>query len=153
MKAITQFIGLMFLAGSCVANELTGTIVPPFPTGWKDHGGACLDGCNYNIGVLEKPGQLILYMGKSAPRVDPKKARWLVTDQMPFPKTPTGFEVVYSLCERNREPDETIIAVVKTIEAEWYTTVKLAYRANLSTGRFEKTTTKGVRCLNDGWGV
>lgn len=143
----------MLLAGACVAGGLTGTSVPPVPTGWKDQGGACISGCDYSIGVLEKSDQLILYIGKSVTRIDPKKARWLITDQMPYPKTPSGFEVVYSLCERNGNPDETIIAVVKTIDAEWYTTVRFAYRANPSTGRFEKISTKGVRCLNDGWGV
>lgn len=162
MRAIARILGLglMALASACVANDITGTIVPPFPEGWKDHGGACIssslgpnNNCDYSIGVLERPGQLILYIGKSAPRIDPKKARWLVTDQMPYPKAPTGFQVVYSFCERDGKPDETIIAIVKTTDTEWYTTVRLAYRANLSTGRFEKTSTKGVRCLNEGWGV
>jgi len=122
VRAIARILGLglMTLASACVANDITGTIVPPFPEGWKDQGGACIgsslgpnSSCDYSIGVLEKPGQLILYIGKSAPRIDPKKAHWLVTDQIPYPKTPTGFQVVYSLCERDGKPDETIIAIVK----------------------------------------
>lgn len=160
MKTIVRIFGLLLLAGTCVAGDLTGTIVPPFPDGWKDQGGACIAGslgvektCDYSIGVVEKDNHLVLYFGKSALRTDPKKARWLVTDQMPYPEVPTGFQVVYGLCERNKKPDQTIIAVVKTTDSEWYTAVRSAYKANLDTGRFEKTSIKGLRCGNEGWGV
>jgi len=158
MKAIARIWGasLMLLAGVCTANDITGTFVPTYPEGWKDHGGACIgldNRCDYSIGVLEKDKQLILYFGKSAPRSDPKKARWLITDQMPYPKAPAGFQVVYGDCERDGRPDKTIIAVVKTTDTEWYTTVHFAYRANLNTGRFEKTPINGIRCINIGWGL
>ena len=155
MKAITRIFSLsvMLLASPSKANDIIGTIVPPYPEKWRDQGGACIASCDYSIGVLEKSNRLFLYFGKSAPRTDPKKARWLVTDQMPYPKTPPGFQVVYGLCERDGKPDDTIIAIVKTTDAEWYTTVRSAYRANFNTGRFEKISTKGVRCQNEGWGV
>ena len=160
MRSIARILGLMLLAGACVAGDLTGTIVPPFPDGWKYQGGACVASslgiersCDYSIGVVEKDNHLVLYFGKSAPRIDPKKARWLVSDQMPYPEAPSGFHVVYGLCERNGKPDETIIAIVKTTDTEWSTVVRSAYRANLDTGRFEKTYIKGLRCRNEGWGV
>ena len=160
MKTVAGILGLMLLAGACVAGDLIGTIVPPFPEGWRNQGGACIAGglgieksCDYSIGVVEIANQLVLYFGKSAPRIDPKKARWLVTDQMPHPEVPSGFQVVYGLCERNGKPDETIIAIVKTTETEWYTVVRSAYKANFDTGRFEKTSIKGLRCGNDGSGL
>ena len=66
-----------------------------------DNGGACITGslgiektCDYSIGVVEKDNNLVLYFGKSAPRKDPKKALWLVTDPMPYPEAPSGFQVV-----------------------------------------------------------
>jgi len=151
---------LTLLSHPCKATNLIGSIVPPYPVEWKSQGGACIGGslgiersCDYSIGIIEKSGQLHMYFGKSAPRIDPKKARWFVTDQMLYPKTPAGFHVVYGLCERDGKSDETIIAIVKTTDTEWYTNVKSAYRANLSTGRFEKTSIKGIRCVNEGWGV
>ena len=160
MKTIAGILGLLLLAGTCVAGNLKGIIVPPFPDGLKDQGGACIAGslgiekiCDYSIGVVEKDNHLVLYFGKSAPHTDPKKARWLVTDQMPYPEAPTGFQVVYGLCEKNKKPDQTIIAVVKTSDTEWYTVVRAAYKANLDTGRFEKTSNKGLRCGNEGWGI
>ena len=159
MKIIVGIWSLLLFASTCVAGDLTGTIVPPFPDGWKDRGGACIAGslgtkriCDYSIGVLEKDNKLVLYFGKSVSSPDPKKAHWLVTDQMPYPETPSGYSVVYSVCERNRKPDETIVAIVKTTDTKWYV-ARSAYRANLGTGRFEKTSIKGLRCGNEGWGL
>jgi hypothetical protein len=160
MKTIVGILGLLLFAGTCIAGDLIRTIVPPFPDGWKDQGGACIAGslgveksCDYSIGVVKKDNHRFLYFGKSAPRTDPKKARWFVTDQMPYPKAPTGFQVVYGLCERNSRRDDTIIAVVKTTDTEWHTVVRSAYKANLETGLFEKISIKGLRCGNEGWGL
>ena len=146
-------------AGTAVAGDLTGKFVPPYPEGWKDKGGACIaDGlgpgksCDYSIGIVEKNSQLILILGKSAPKINPKKARWLVTDQMPYPKTPQDFHVDFGHCEVNGQLDATIIAIVKTTNTEWYTTVRTAFRANLTTERFEAVPIMGIRCINAGWG-
>jgi len=56
-------------------------------------------------------------------------------------------------CERDGTRDETIIAIVKTTDTEWYDTVRSAFRANLSTGRFEERPPRGCGCRNEGWGV
>lgn len=147
-------------ASVCGADNIVGSIVPPFPDGWKDEVGSCITDnfghdniCEYSIGIVKEASQLILYIGRATSRIDPKKARWLVTDQMPYPNLPKGFHVVIALCERNGRLDETIVATVKTTDTEWYSIVHSAFRANLTTGRFETTTTKGVRCRNEGWGV
>ena len=162
MNTVRVIVGayLVLVANVCLAADITGSIVPPFPTGWKDQGGACIGGglgrdkiCEYSIGVLEHGSQLVLYIGRSAPPIDPKIPRWLVTDQMPYPKAPAGFHVVFGPCERDGTQDETIIAIVKTTDTEWYNTVRSAFRANVRTGRFERTPTTGVRCYNEGWGV
>ena len=143
-----------------MATGIRGSIVPSFPEGWKDEGGACISSslgadkmCDYSIGIVRASSGLYLYIGKKAPRIEPKKARWLVTDQMPYPQIQHGQELVFSLCERNGELDQTILAVVKTTDTEWHTTARLAYKVNLNTGRFERIPPKGIRCLNEGWGI
>ena len=151
--AVNFNLVLMLFASTCTATETIGSVVPPFPKGWQHEGGSCVADCNFSIGELRAPNGLAFFLGKSAQRVDPNKPRWLVLDLMPYPKTPKGYQVVYSLCERDGNSDETIIAIVKTTDTEWYSTVFRAYKANLNAGRFETTSTKGVRCLNDGWGL
>lgn len=162
MQTVAAMLGLvlMLLSRACMATDLIGSIVPPFPEGWKDDGGACISKslgtdkiCDYSIGVLRAPKKLLLYIGKSSQRVDPKKARWIVTDQISFDQLPPGHHVAFALCERRGELDETILAVVKTTDTEWYTDLRSAYKANLNTGRFEKIPPKGIRCLNEGWGA
>ncbi len=150
MKTIARILGLMSLAGTCMAGgNLTGTLVPPYPDGWNEQGGTCIGGgsaevCAYSIGVVEKDGRQVLYLAKSERPSASREALWLVTDQMPYPYAPEGFEVVYGMCERNGKHDDTIVAVVKTDDEEWYTVVHSAYKANLATGRFERTPTWGV---------
>lgn len=151
--AVIINLALMLFASTCPATEIVGSIVPPFPKGWQHEGGSCIANCNFSIGELRTPYGLAFFLGKSVHRVNSKKAHWLVLDQMPFPKTPNGYQVVYSLCERYGKSDDTIIAIVKTTDTEWYSTVFRAYKANLNIGRFQTTSTRGIRCLNDGWGV
>ena len=147
-------------AASCSANDLVGSTVPPYPEHYKYSGGACVSGgrdqksiCDFSIGVLEKNNQLIMYFGKAAPRTDVKQPRWLVTDQMPYPAAPDDSHVVYSMCAQNEVRDETIIAVVKSSNSEFFTEISLAYKVNLDTGRFEQMSTSGLICINESYGL
>jgi hypothetical protein len=162
MQTIAAGFGffLMMLFNACMATEIIGSIVPPFPEGWKDEGGACISNtlgseriCDYSIGILRKDGELVLYFGKSAPRIEPEKARWHVIDRMPYPKISKTQQVVLGNCERDGKHDGAIIAIVKRTDTEWYSIVQNAYKANFITGRFEKISAKGIRCINEGWGV
>jgi hypothetical protein len=162
MKASSIMFGLtlMLISPISIAKDLIGSIVPPYPDGLKDEGGACISRslgadkvCEYSIGVLKGFSGLRLYVGKSAPRTDPKKARWLVTDEMLYPTVPRGHQVVFGNCQRNGQPNDAILAVVKTTDTEWYTVVRFAYEVNLDTGRFEETSPVGIRCYSKEWGL
>ena len=109
--------------------------------------------CDYSVGVLQSPSGLRLYVGKSAPKIEAKKARWLVTDEMIHPPMPPNHQLVYGVCRLNGKKDDTILAVVRNQKVEWYKDIYIAYRVDLSSGRFEKIQTKGIECLNDYWGA
>ncbi|HZW13450.1 MAG TPA: hypothetical protein VFF81_09700 [Noviherbaspirillum sp.] len=162
MRTITTLLGcaLMLLSGASMAENLVGSIVPPYPEGFRDGGGACISKalgdkniCQYSLGILRRRGEHLLYLGKSAPRIDPKKARWTVTDQLSIKDVPRGHDISFGLCEQNGVQDETILAIVKITDTDWFTNVHSAYKVNLTTERFEKIPTKGIRCLNEGWGA
>jgi hypothetical protein len=153
-------LSLTLLCSASNADSLVGSVVPPYPEGFRDAGGACIskslgdkDMCLYSLGILRRRGTTLLYIGKSAPRIDPKKARWTVTDQLAFQNLPQGHDVSYGLCEQNGVQDETILAIVRITNTDWYSQIHSAYKVNLATGRFEKIDTKGIRCLNEGWGA
>jgi len=161
MKTITTMFGmtLMLMSTISLARDLIGSIVPPFPDELKNEGGACISRslgadkvCEFSIGVLRGLSGRLLYVGKSAPRTDPKKARWLVTDAMPYPTVPRGHQVIFGGCQRNGLSNEAILAVAKTTDTEWYNVIRFAYEVNLNTGLFEETSPVGIRCINEGWG-
>lgn len=146
-------ISLLLSAGTCSADNFIGQIIPPYSTGWEDEGGWCLDSeCRYNIGVLNKANQRVLYFGKTAPSND-KLPHWLVVDQMPYPEIPANFELASAACEINGKSDLSIIAVVKSTDTEWHNQVRFAYKANTATLQFETISTKGIRCQNNAWGL
>lgn len=153
-------IALMLLASASNAESLVGSVVPPYPAGFRDGGGACISKalgdkniCDYSLGILRRRGEHLLYLGKSAPRIDPKKPRWTVMDQLSIKDIPRGHDISFGLCEQNGVQDETILAFVKVTNSDWFTNVHSAYKVNLATERFEKIPTKSIRCLNEGWGA
>ncbi len=154
--------GLAIWASACAAGslDLVGATVPPLPVGWHDDGGMCItsrqgqeQACEFSLGVVKKGLQRLLYIGKAQPRIDANTLRWLVTDQMAYPLAPKGFQVVITPCQRDGQPAETTVAIVRSSNSEWYERVRAAYRANLATGLFETVTSQGMRCLNEGWGI
>jgi hypothetical protein len=151
---------LILIPALSFAKDLVGTIVPPYPADFTRESSACISGpsqperiCDFAIEVISMKDELRLLLEKSAPTIAPKKARWQILDWIPYPRTSSNERVVFAMCERNDNPDQTIIAVVKHKDAEWYTDVVAAFIANLAKGRFEATDTTGIRCINEGWGL
>jgi hypothetical protein len=142
--------------------NIIGTIVPPYPDGWKGKLGACISHslgteriCDFSVGISESTNGSIVYVGRKVSLPQAKDAQWLVTDAVIMPSIPAEHYIASSVCQRNRNQDETIVAVVKPPkkEVEWHNKVYVAYKVNLNTGRFEKISSKGIRCLNEGWGL
>lgn len=144
---------LLFLASISSADHLIGKTIPPYTNAWQEEGGACLLNCNYNLGVLIKGQERLFYLGKTSPQSTDSEPRWQVLDTMPYLEAPDGYELVYSACEHQGTPDPSLIALVKTVDAEWLDQVRFVYKANINKGVFETMSTAGVRCQNIGWGV
>lgn len=144
---------LLFLASTSSADHLIGKTIPPYTDDWQAEGGACLLNCNYSLGVLIKGQERLFYLGKTSPQSTAREPRWQVLDTMPYPEAPDGYELVYSACEHQGTPDPSLIALVKTVDAEWLDQVRFVYKANINKGVFETMSTAGVRCQNIRWGV
>ena len=148
-------ISLLLVIHLGLADDIVGKTVPPYPTGWQDLGGGCIDDdCTYSLGKFKKNKQEFYYLSQSLPELN-HKPQWKVLSYMPMPHVEKGFEVVDFACQLNGNGegplDATIIAVVKTIDAELYKTIQSAYRVNTTTGRFENISTDGVVCIKQGW--
>ena len=153
MNTSSLAFSLVLLASTSSADNLIGKTIPPYPDAWQEEGGACLLNCKYSLGVLIKGQQRLFYLGKASPLSTASEPRWQVLDTMPYPAAPEGYELVYSACEHQGTPDPSLIALVKTADAEWLDQVRFVYKANINQGVFETMSTAGVRCQNIGWGV
>lgn len=144
-------LGLILFAGACSANSLVGQVTPL--KGWIEESGSCLgNDCDYNIGVLKKGNEQVMYFGQESDN-QTNPPSWLILDQMPYPVTPANFAVLYGECQLNGKPDPSIIAVVKTTDTEWFESIRFAYKANTTTEQFETISIKGIRCENTGYGI
>ncbi|MDR2189165.1 MAG: hypothetical protein LBE62_14165 [Azonexus sp.] len=152
MKHHTIFTAcLVAFAGNSVADDLRGKIFPPYPEDWKDTSAKCIsnrsnDGndknCDYYLGSIQINGKYTLVLFKPVQSTDSKNPSAIITDHMPAPKVPKGYFYIDSPCKINDHEDKTIIAVVKMADGS----VHSAWRANLTTERFEVIPTKGIQC-------
>jgi hypothetical protein len=139
-----------------VADGLVGSTIPPYPAGVLHEQGTCIADCDFSIGILEDASSVpkTLFGARLAGRDESGKARWTVTDALPFPAMPEGFLLALATCEVDGKQDETIVAAVRGSEVEeWLEDVVWARRFDLATGKFVEHASQGVRCLNEGWGL
>jgi hypothetical protein len=148
---------------AALADALVGSTIPPYPTGLLHTQGACIarafegavDECDFSIGILEDSSGLpvTLFGARIAGHDDAGRARWTVTDALPYPALPEGYLLAIATCESDGRRDETIVAAVRATQDEWLADVIWARRYAVGTEKFVEQTGRGVRCLNEGWGL
>ena len=151
------------LPAVAVAEDLVGSTIPPYPAGLVNEQGACVAGmlggvareCDFSIGILEDASSVpkTLFGARLAGRDDKGRARWTITDVVPYPILPEGYYLAMTTCESDGRKDETIVAVVRGEDTEWLADVLWARRYDLDTQKFVDQPSSGVRCLNEGWGL
>jgi hypothetical protein len=151
------------IPAAALVQSLVGSTVPPYPAGLAEERGACVAQalgrvareCDFSIGVLEDPasGPKTLFGARLAGRDDAGKARWTITDAVSYPVLPNGYVLAIASCETDGRKDETVVAVVRATETEWLADALWARRYDLGKEKFVDHPNRGVRCLNEGWGL
>ena len=144
------------IPAAALAEGLVGSTIPPYPAGLVHNQGACIvDECDFSIGILEDSSGLpkTLFAARIAGHDDAGRARWTITDAMPYPALPEGYLLAIATCESDGKKDETIVAAVRLTETEWLEEVIWARRYAVGTEKFVEHPGRGVRCLNEGWGL
>jgi hypothetical protein len=152
------------IPAAALADGLVGSTIPPYPAGLVSEQGACIAGtlgrvareCEFSIGILEDASSIpqTLFSARLAGRDDKGRARWTITDVVPYPVLPEGYFLAMTTCESDGKKDEKIVAVVRASEEdEWLEDVLWARRYDLDTQKFVEQPIRGVRCLNEGWGL
>lgn len=150
MKASLRALGLSLtlLNNTCWSNSLIGSVLALSVDEWNATKAVCITDCRYIMGMIEQPNQHIAFLGKFIPEPSSKFLFWKITDQLPYTDNNNGFELAYGHCEVDGQSDSSLLAILKPSDTEWNTNIRMAYRSNLDTERFEPITTQGMRCEN-----
>ena len=146
----------MLVPVAALAGGLVGSTIPPYPAGLVHNQGACIvDECDFSIGILEDSSGLprTLFGARIVGHDEAGRARWTITDAVPYPELPEGYLLAIATCESDGRKDGTIVAAVRETETEWFADVIWARRYVLDTQKFVEHPGRGVRCLNEGWGL
>ena len=81
------------------------------------------------------------------------KAQWEVVAVTAVPKIPKAYYFLKGLCEKDGVAVPEIIAAAKREDKERLEKIHSAWFVNLKTHTFEPYSTKGVVCINEGFGV
>lgn len=146
--------------------ELVGQVVPPYPEGLEDVGGSCVSDssdplrvCDYAITVLAsaladahlEPEPRYLIAGRMAGR-DGARARWRITDAVPYPRVDPGYYLQFGTCRFNGQDDGRVAAIVRQHGMqEWLKDVAWAGRLELPSGQFTVLDVKAVDCINEAY--
>jgi hypothetical protein len=146
----------MLVPAAALAEGLVGSTIPPYPMGLVHNQGACIvDECDFSIGILEDSSGLpkTLFAARIAGHDEAGRARWTITDAMPYPALPEGYFLAIATCHSDGKKDEAIVAAVRLAETEWLEDVIWVRRYAVGPAKFVEHPGRSVRCLNEGWGL
>ena len=130
---------------------------PALPTGLQQVGGSLVsaigDEKEYVMTEVHKGATRMLWFERLTHRDEKGVAYSEVRDVMSIPRLPKKQLFVYAFCLLNNKPDGEIAAVVDKDDAQYFTRVRRAWRANRQTEKFEAISNKGIKCENVGFGM
>lgn len=133
-----------------------GLRVPPMPAGYEEVGGYLVNvdaPVEYAVVEIHAGGRKMWWLKKMLARDKQGVPHWEVVDAMPVPAIPRGYHFVLGACEKDGESNPEIIAAAKSEDREMLNTIHGAWIANLRSQRLEPYPTRGVVCVNEGFGV
>ena len=128
------------------------------PPGLKWIGGSLVsavrDEKEYGMTEIHRGTTKMLWFERMTHRDDNGTAYWEVKDVMVLPRISKKQVFLYAFCLLNNQHDSEIAAVADyDADAQYFTRVCRAWRANRQTEKFEAILTKGIKCENPGLGL
>jgi hypothetical protein len=163
-RAGTRFAATV-LASAVMAGSALAQDVPAIGTthegdlkipGWEDRGGGQLNGPIWYSLFRRPDGAFRAIINRSLGYLRGSKyMTFRVTDVLTTIPYPEEMDFLF-VCQSPRAAKPgAVIAVVRIDmknEKEWWTDIRRAWTVSIDTGRSSETDTRGVRCLNEGWG-
>ncbi len=158
--AFVLYLAALALSSATLAAEVPlsykGVRVPPLPPGHQDLGGYLINpdaATEYAVIEVWFDKKKMWWLQKMLSRDAKGKPQWEIVAVTEVPKVPKGYYFQMGTCEKGGVAVPEIIAVAKREDKERLENIHSAWIANLNTHSFEPYSTKGVVCINEGFGV
>lgn len=155
----SALVGLV-LSLSVIAGEQStsyqGLRVPPMPPGHEEVGGYLISSdapVEYAVVEIRYGNREMWWLKKVIARDKKGNSHWEVVDAMPVPTIPDGYHFVLGACQKDGVATSEIIAAAKSEDKEMLNTIHGAWIANLRSQKLEPYPTRGIACVNEGFGV
>jgi hypothetical protein len=147
---LTFALGVSAQKNGFIGYKHKGVVVgETLPNGAKDLGGGLLSNENYGVSRFSKGRKHFLWLEKITGRDADGVPSWIVKDVLEFDALKKNQEFLFSYsstCAKgNMENLDTIVLAEHKPKTRNYKILK-AWKANLSTEKFEKISTKGIVC-------
>jgi hypothetical protein len=132
---------------------------PDLPDGFIDLGGSVIgdhDGTEYGFAHVCRGKQHQVRLQRVVSRDKKGRTSWKDVDALLLPPLSSDELLVFgswSTCRRGADPDPAIIAIVARTQEPEYKKIRIAWRANLESGKIAKIATTGIVCTNDSYGI
>jgi hypothetical protein len=118
------------------------------PNGARDLGGGLLSDENYGVSRFSKGNKQMLWLEKITERDAKGVPKWIVKDVLEFDFLRENQEFLFSYsstCTQNGKENLDIIVLAELQKNKTYKVLE-AWRANARREKFEKVSTKGIKC-------
>ena len=119
------------------------------PNGAKDLGGGLLSNENYGVSRFSRGKKFMLWLEKITERDAKGVPSWVVRDVLSFDKLKKNQEFLFSYsstCLQNGKEKLDLIVQVEFLPKTKTYKIIYAWRANVKREKFEKISTKGIKC-------
>lgn len=158
MKSVLFFILLLFAfptiavpqKNDYIGYKHKGVIYgETLPNGAKDLGGGLLSNENYGVTRFSKGKKYMLWLEKITSRDNRGIPSWEVKDVLNFDALKKNQEFMFSLsssCMQNGKANMDLIVMTELLPKTKTYNILKAWKANAKKERFEKVSTKGIKC-------
>lgn len=118
------------------------------PNGVKDLGGGLLSNENFGVTRFQKGGRYMLWLEKITARDARGVPSWEVKDVLSFDKLKKNQEFQFSYssnCTQNSKSNLDLIVMTELSNQKTYKVLR-AWKANIKSGKFDKTSDKNIVC-------
>jgi hypothetical protein len=153
---VCAFVALLVTLAQQARADFIGMEYETAPeiSGWQDYGGGLLEEpVWYHFYKRQDNAYFLLINWKLPRKLNSQHVPFRVIDTLLIPPIAKNHTITFDCKPPQTNVFIKIFAVVRMDRQEWWRDVRQAWKVELDTGKISPFPTKGVACLNEGYGV